>query len=134
MSRINEAMQRAGGDAPEPTDTRAHDEAFVSGEESPPGPPHEDVTDSGAALAAVEVSPVPVRGGYALQRAPRTAIELRSAEPSDSVELRHLLRMLLARWKLIVTVTAAFIGISMGYNPSSVKIYESRTRLVIEPD
>jgi capsular exopolysaccharide synthesis family protein len=134
MSRINEAMQRAGGDAPEATDTKAHDEAFVSGEDSPPGPPYEDVTDPGATLAAVEVSPVPMRGGHALQRAPRTAIELRSAEPNDSVELRHLLRMLLARWRLIATVTVACIGLAMAYNASAVKIYESRTRLLIEPD
>jgi polysaccharide biosynthesis transport protein len=134
MSRISEAMQRAGGDAPEVTDTGSPEETFVSGEPSSSGPPHGDATDRDAALAAVEPSPLRVREANGLQRSRPTAIELRSGDPHDDVEIRQVLRMLLARWRLITAVMVASIGLAMLYNASSVKIYESRARLVIGPD
>jgi capsular exopolysaccharide synthesis family protein len=127
-------MQRAGGDAPEATDTGSHDETFVSSEPSPFEPPEGDVTDHRAALAAVEVPPLQVREKRTLQRSRPAAIELRGSEAHDDIEIRQVLRMLLARWRLITAVVVAFAGLAALYNASSPKIYESRARLLIEPD
>jgi capsular exopolysaccharide synthesis family protein len=127
-------MQRAGGETPEATDTGSQGETFVSSEQSPFEPPDGAGTDHSAALAAVEASPLQVREKRALQRPRPAAIEVRSTEANDDIEIRQVIRMLLARWRLITTVIAAFIGLAVLYNTYSPKIYESRARLLIEPD
>jgi capsular exopolysaccharide synthesis family protein len=82
----------------------------------------------------MEVAPVRIRDRRALQRSQPTGLELRTADSHDEVELRQVFRMLLARWRLITAVVAAFAGLAVLYNVSSPKIYESRARLLIEPD
>jgi capsular exopolysaccharide synthesis family protein len=134
MSRINEAMQRAGGDAPEPTENAAPEETFISAEGSSSEPPYKDGTDGTAVLAAMEVAPVRVRAGQALQRPRPTALDVRPTEPHDDVELRQVLRMLLARWRLITAVTVTSLALAMLYNAWAPKMYESRVRLLIEPE
>jgi len=137
MSRINEAMQRAGAGVPETTDTGSAEETFVSGEGggSSSEPPNSGGTNDGSlAAATIEVSPVRVRARQAVQRVSPAPLELKSVDAGDEVEIRQVLRMLLGRWRSITAVMVAAIGLAWAYNASSTKIYESRARLLIEPD
>jgi capsular exopolysaccharide synthesis family protein len=136
MSRINEAMQRAGGGVPETTDTGSAEETFVSGEGGrlSSEPSNSDGTGDGARTAVIEVPPVRVRARQPLQRVSPAPIELKRPDTDDEVEIRQVLRMLLGRWRSITAVMVASIGLAMIYNATSTKIYESRVRLLIEPD
>jgi capsular exopolysaccharide synthesis family protein len=136
MSRINEAMQRAGASVPETTDTVSADETFVPGEGGglSSEPPNSDRTDDGVRAGVIQVPPVRMRARQAIQRVSPAPLELKTAAAGDEVDLRQVLQMLLGRWRSITVVMVASVGLAVAYNALSTKIYESRARLLIEPD
>ncbi len=141
MSRINEAMQRAGQSSSD-SDAGAVDETtFTSSEQVPGGlQPHEDEAADAeadeAALApeAVGLPPIRVSGQRAVARIPPPVIELARHSGRDEVAIRDVIRMLLARWKLIVAILAMSVGAAAVHNARAIPIYQATARLVIEPD
>src|SRR5687767_10689248 len=117
MSRINEAMRRAGqaddqGD-PAPQDA----ELFTSGETPSAEPPLEPPPAYPDAPAmAVDALPVRAHAPRGITRVtPAIPIDVRSTEDRDQIEIRDIIRILISRWKSIAAVIAAALVLAALY-------------------
>lgn len=122
MSRISEAMQRAGqnGDESQNVTSAAEDAQFDAAEESIESPEPE-----------IEV---PVGAGALVPRVRTLPVEVIRRDSGDDIELRDVVQRLLARWRLICYVVIASLAVAAVYNQVTPRIYEARARLLIEPE
>ena len=140
MSRINEAMKRAGQVDPDTESGSVDETVFATGETVESHIPPDDVSadvevEEPASLPeTIGVPLVRIGGQRAVAPMPRPVLELRSNERRDEVAIRDVFRMLFARWKLIAAIVAVSVGIAAVLNARTVPIYQATLRLVIEPD
>src|SRR5689334_10971320 len=105
MSRVNEAMHRAGqgGDEHEiGVPVEAEEAPFATGTDSvsSPEPESEPVASEGALVPRVRTVP----------------IEVTRREESDEIQLVDIVHLLLARWRLICCIVLAALGLAAVYN------------------
>ena len=127
MSRINKAMQRAGLNGAEPTDSpQAEDMQFVAAEDAAaepeldPEPPSRPTRSSESRVLARQVAVQP--------------LEMIRSERQQEIQLVEVLKMLLRRRNVIFAVVAASLGIAILYNRLATPMYEARAQVVIEPE
>ena len=135
MSRINEAMRRAG-QADDNDPARRDEDLFVSGEATSAHPPLDPPpVEPEAPPFAVNALPVRAHAVRSVARIPPAIpIDVRSTDEKDQIEVRDVIRILISRWKSITAVIAAALILAAAYNAYATPIYQARARLVIEPD
>jgi polysaccharide biosynthesis transport protein len=126
MSRVSDAMRRAGHNDDEQPGARAEGMPFVSGE------------DASADLSAYTASQLETEPPYAgppmLRPARAIPIEVTRNEASDDIRFVDVLRILHRRRWFMAAVIAASLATAVVYNLVATPIYEARARLLLEPN
>jgi uncharacterized protein involved in exopolysaccharide biosynthesis len=89
----------------------------------------EDVVENGDAHTAETL-----RAGTLAPKDRFVPIEAPPPNPHDDVQILDVIRVLLGRWRLIASVVISSLGLAVAYNYQATPIYETRARLLIEPD
>jgi polysaccharide biosynthesis transport protein len=126
MSRVTDAMRRAGQQQDEPTAVLTDDMSFVSGEdaiETPPVsiPPRREVNSTYVAAPSV-------RRDRTIQN------EAARSDSGDDVRIFDVLRTLFRRRWVMAAVVAVALASAAAYNRLATPIYEARARLLLAPN
>jgi len=126
MSRINEAMRRAGHQPVEAVVSRSDDVPFEPGEGATEHVAERILPHSESETQYRNDEP-------AVAGLPPALTDFGRKGPADDIRIREIARILNRRRWLIVTVVCLSLGVAIAYNLGATPIYEARARVLVEP-
>ncbi|MGH9252959.1 MAG: GumC family protein [Vicinamibacterales bacterium] len=138
MSRVTDAMRRAGQHHDEQPEIRTDDMPFANGDDAV------GTEDAVQHIASARTATVATAAGVdpvlslspeaiAVQSAQTVRLQAR-AEPTGDVQVQEIVRVLFRRSRMICAIVVLAVAGAAVYNFMATPIYQARARVVVEPE